>query len=55
MKLPTSVYFVSGKFYDLLFEKQAFIFGVTTMEEAMSSFLHLCYVLKTTRRRYSSY
>ncbi len=42
-------------FFDLLFEKQAFIFGVTTMEEAMSRILHLCYVLMTTRRRCSSY
>jgi len=31
-------------FFDLLFEKQAFIFGMTTLEEAVSSFLHLCFV-----------
>ena len=31
-------------FFDLLFGKQAFIFGMTTLEEAVSSFLHLCFV-----------
>ena len=29
-------------FFDLLFEKQAFIFGVTTVEEAMSNFF-ICF------------
>jgi len=40
------LYFLSFRkvFFDLIVEKQPFVSGLETLEEAVSSFLHLCFV-----------